>query len=51
VLSGRDLLTWAYAAFNARALDTLLALLHPEVDWPNGMEGGRVHGRDAVRGY
>jgi hypothetical protein len=23
----------------------------PDVDWPNGMEGGRVHGREAVRQY
>jgi SnoaL-like domain len=25
--------------------------MHPDVDWPNGMEGGREHGRDAVRAY
>lgn len=25
--------------------------MHPEVDWPNAWEGGRVIGRDAVRGY
>ena len=25
--------------------------MHPEVDWPNGMEGGRVLGRDAVEEY
>ncbi len=40
-----------YAAFNARDLDTLLAAMHPEVVWPNGMEGGYLHGRDAVRAY
>jgi len=22
-----------------------------DVDWPNGWEGGRVHGRDQVRSY
>ncbi|HEY1810002.1 MAG TPA: ketosteroid isomerase, partial [Acidobacteriaceae bacterium] len=22
-----------------------------DVDWPNGMEGGRVHGHDEVRSY
>ena len=40
-----------YAAFNARDIDAALAGMHPEVDWPNGWEGGRVHGRDAVRDY
>ena len=35
-----------YAAFNARDIDAALAGMHPEVDWPNGWEGGRVHGRD-----
>jgi hypothetical protein len=25
--------------------------MHPHVDWPNGMEGGREHGHEAVRAY
>jgi SnoaL-like domain len=25
--------------------------MHPDVDWPNGMEGGRERGHDAVRAY
>jgi ketosteroid isomerase-like protein len=25
--------------------------MHPEVDWPNAWEGGRVHGREAVAAY
>jgi cation diffusion facilitator family transporter len=40
-----------YAAFNARDIDAVLERLAPDVDWPNGMEGGRVQGRDAVREY
>ncbi|HEU5401092.1 MAG TPA: NTP transferase domain-containing protein [Terriglobales bacterium] len=40
-----------YSAFNAREIETVLASLCPDVDWPNGMEGGREHGRDAVRAY
>jgi len=44
-------LTRTYAAFNARDVDTVLALMHPDVDWPNGMEGGRVVGHRAVRDY
>src|SRR5258705_9031085 len=46
-----DLLGGVYAAFNARDVDRVLAAMHPDVDWPNGMEGGYVHGRDAVRDY
>lgn len=41
----------AYEAFNARDIDTALSLMHPDVEWPNGMEGGTVHGREAVREY
>ena len=40
-----------YAAFNARDLDAILEKFAPDVDWPNGFEGGRVHGREAVRAY
>lgn len=40
-----------YAAFNARDIDTVLAAMHPDVDWPNGWEGGRVYGHDGVRDY
>jgi len=46
-----ELLVRIYAAFNARDIDTALAAMHPDVDWPNGMEGGRVHGISAVRHY
>jgi ketosteroid isomerase-like protein len=46
-----DLLRRAYAAFNARDLDAALALMHPDVDWPNAIEGGRVVGRPDVRAY
>ena len=41
----------AYAAFNERRLDDALALMDPDVEWPNGMEGGTVHGRAGVREY
>jgi len=40
-----------YAAFNARDVDTVVATMHPDVDWPNAWEGGRVLGHDAVREY
>jgi hypothetical protein len=47
----RALLTRVYAAFNAHDLETVLAALHPDVDWANGMDGGRVHGVSNVRDY
>jgi ketosteroid isomerase-like protein len=46
-----SILRSAYAAFNARDVEAALELMHPEVDWPNAWEGGRVIGRDAVRDY
>jgi hypothetical protein len=46
-----ELLKKAYAAFNARDLDGALATMRPDVDWPNGMEGGTVHGHEGVRAY
>jgi ketosteroid isomerase-like protein len=46
-----ELLRRAYAAFNARDIDGALELMHPDVDWPNGMEGGREVGHEAVRAY
>ncbi|HXJ91135.1 MAG TPA: nuclear transport factor 2 family protein [Candidatus Binatia bacterium] len=46
-----ELLKRAYAAFNARNLDGALATMRPDVVWPNGMEGGVVHGHDGVRAY
>lgn len=50
-MTNEDLLKQAYTAFNARDIDAVLALMAADVDWPNGMEGGRVPGRDAVRSY
>jgi ketosteroid isomerase-like protein len=41
----------AYRAFNARDVEAAITLMHPEVDWPNAWEGGRVIGRAAVRDY
>lgn len=40
-----------YESFNARNLERVLAAMAPDVDWPDGWEGGRVVGHDAVRDY
>jgi NAD(P)-dependent dehydrogenase (short-subunit alcohol dehydrogenase family)/ketosteroid isomerase-like protein len=39
----------AYAAFNDREVDTGVALMDADVDWPKVPDGGFVHGRDEVR--
>jgi hypothetical protein len=49
--SSTALLQKAYAAFNARDIDAALATMKPDVEWPNGMEGGTVHGHEGVRAY
>ena len=46
-----DLFMKTYAAFNARDIDAILAVMHPDVDWPNGWEGDRLLGREEVREY
>jgi ketosteroid isomerase-like protein len=51
MLTDQEILTRTYSAFNARKIDEVLAVMRPDVDWPNGMEGGRVHGHQGVRDY
>ena len=40
-----------YDGFNAREMDAVLSMLAEDVAWANGMHGGHVHGREAVREY
>ena len=44
-------LTALYVAFNAREVDQLLDAMTDDVDWPNAREGGRLHGKEAIRDY
>src|SRR6266481_5248979 len=46
-----ELLRRVYERFNARDMETVLAAMHEDVIWANGMEGGHVHGRDELRSY
>lgn len=46
-----ELLRTVYALFNGRDIERVLAAMHPDVVWTNGMEGGHVHGREEVRSY
>jgi len=47
----REILLGAYRDFNARRIDAVLARMQPDVTWPNGWEGGYVHGHEGVRDY
>ncbi|MDO9474278.1 MAG: nuclear transport factor 2 family protein [Caulobacter sp.] len=47
----KALLTRLYAAFNDRDVATLVGGMHPDVSWPNFLEGGRVEGREALTAY
>ena len=46
-----QLLQNLYEAFNKREFEKVLSTMRPDVKWANGMEGGFVYGRDAVREY
>jgi SnoaL-like domain len=46
-----ELLRRVYELFNRREIERVLAAMHPDVIWANGMEGGHVHGRDEVHSY
>jgi hypothetical protein len=46
-----DRLGRIYDSFNARDIDGVLAVLTDDVAWANSMDGGHVHGREAVREY
>ncbi|HET6997043.1 MAG TPA: nuclear transport factor 2 family protein [Solirubrobacterales bacterium] len=49
--SAEETLRAAYRAFNTRDVEAAVVLMHPQVDWPNAWEGGRVVGREAVSAY
>jgi len=46
-----EIIDRAYAAFNARDIDAVLALMTPDVEWPRAWKGGYVRGHDAIRAY
>lgn len=41
----------AYAAFNQRNIDAVLALMTEDVSWPNAWEGGKITGKEEIRAY
>jgi hypothetical protein len=49
--SNQQFLQSLYDAFNRREIETIISKMRPDVKWANGLEGGFVYGRDAVREY
>ena len=49
--SDTELLKHLYDRFNARDMEAVLATMHRDVVWANGLEGGHVYGHDGVRDY
>lgn len=47
----QHLIKKAYAAFNARDIDTALSTMHSAIEWPKAFEGGYVNGHEAIRAY
>ena len=45
------LIAEAYAAFNRRDIDDVLALMSENVSWPKASEGGRAVGKEEIRAY
>jgi hypothetical protein len=43
--SNRQLLQSLFDAFNKGELETIVSVMHPEVKWANGVEGGFVYGQ------
>jgi hypothetical protein len=46
-----DLIRRAYAAFNARDIDSALATMQPDVQWSKAWEGGYISGHEEIRTY
>lgn len=46
-----ELLRAAYAAFNARDVDSALAVMARDVTWPKAFKGGYARGHQEVRAY
>ena len=40
-----------YKNFNDRKIDLVISKMTGDVKWANGMDGGYVHGHDAVKDY
>ncbi len=51
MIEEQALINNAYAAFNARDIDAILLVMHPEVKWSKAWEGDYANGHVEVRDY
>jgi hypothetical protein len=49
--SSQQFLKNLYDAFNKGEIETIISVMHPDVKWANGVEGGFVYGRDVICEY
>ena len=47
----RTTIEQAYSAFNVRGIEGALAVMTEDVIWPKASEGGKVVGKEEIRGY
>ena len=46
-----EMLRKAYRDFNAQCIEEVLAQMTDDVEWPNRLDGGYLHGKEAIREY
>jgi hypothetical protein len=51
ILKNTELIKNAYVAFNARKIDALLNIMHPNVKWAKAWEGDYANGHDELSAY
>ena len=51
MVENNELVRGLYEGYNRRDIPAVLVHLDEDVDWANGMDGGHMHGREAVRDY
>jgi len=51
MLENQELIKHAYTAFNARNINAILQVMHPEVKWPKAWEGDYAIGHNDVKAY
>jgi len=51
MLQNQEIIKNAYAAFNARDINAILQVMHPEVKWSKAWEGDYANGHDEVKAY
>ena len=47
----QELIKFAYAAFNARDIESIIEIMHPEVKWSKAWEGDYANGHNEVSAY